>query len=76
MGSDQCGMVEVARRLRSDDVLHVLTDLFVQRGPPDHIRSDNVLCWEGIRMFGVQVSVRQFALAFGWSSILPSGFHC
>ncbi len=59
----ECLAIEVARRLRSDDVLHVLTDLFVQRGPPDHIRSDNVLCWEGIRMFGVQVSVCQFALA-------------
>jgi len=31
----------VARRLRSDDVLHLLADLFADRGPPDHIRSDN-----------------------------------
>ena len=28
-------------RLRSDDVLHLLADLFVRHGPPDHIRSDN-----------------------------------
>ena len=28
-------------RLRSDDVLHLLADLFADRGPPDHIRSDN-----------------------------------
>jgi transposase InsO family protein len=27
--------------LTSDDVLQVLTHLFVKRGPPDHIRSDN-----------------------------------
>jgi len=33
--------IEVARRLRSDDVLQVRADLFVQHGPPDHIRSDN-----------------------------------
>ena len=33
--------IEVARRLRSDDVLHVLADLFIRHGPPDHIRSDN-----------------------------------
>ncbi len=33
--------IEVARRLRSDDVLHVLADLFTRHGPPDHIRSDN-----------------------------------
>ena len=31
----------VARRLRSDDVLQCLTDLFVAHGPPQHIRSDN-----------------------------------
>ncbi len=33
--------IEVGRRLRSDDVLHLLADLFVWHGPPDHIRSDN-----------------------------------
>ena len=26
---------------RSDDVLHCLADLFVEHGPPEHIRSDN-----------------------------------
>ena len=36
-----CLAIEVARQLRADDVLHVLTDLFVAHGPPDHIRSDN-----------------------------------
>ena len=30
-----------ARRIRSDDVLHLLAELFADRGPPDHIRSDN-----------------------------------
>ena len=33
--------IEVGRRLRSDDVLHLLAGLFVRHGPPDHIRSDN-----------------------------------
>ena len=33
--------IVVARRLRSDDVLHCLADLFVEHGPPEHIRSDN-----------------------------------
>lgn len=33
--------IVVARYLRSDDVLHKLVELFVERGPPDHIRSDN-----------------------------------
>ena len=33
--------IVVARRLRSDDVLHCLADLFVKHGPPEHIRSDD-----------------------------------
>jgi transposase InsO family protein len=37
----ECLAIEVARRLRHDDVLHVLADLFTRHGPPDHIRSDN-----------------------------------
>ncbi len=37
----ECLAIEVARRLRSDDVLQVLAELSVQHGPPDHIRSDN-----------------------------------
>ena len=37
----ECLAIEVARRIRSDDVLYLLADLFVRRGVPDHIRSDN-----------------------------------
>jgi putative transposase len=37
----RCLAILVARRLRSDDVLHCLADLFVTHGPPEHIRSDN-----------------------------------
>ena len=33
--------IVVARKIKSDDVLHCLTDLFVKYGPPEHIRSDN-----------------------------------
>ncbi|HSR50161.1 MAG TPA: IS3 family transposase, partial [Acidobacteriota bacterium] len=39
--SRECLAIEVARRLRSDDVLAVLAELFVRHGAPDHIRSDN-----------------------------------
>jgi transposase InsO family protein len=39
--SRQCLAINVARRLKSDDVLATLTDLFVQHGPPGFIRSDN-----------------------------------
>ena len=37
----ECLAIDVARHLRSDDVLYRLAALFVDRGPPDHIRSDN-----------------------------------
>ncbi|BAJ81322.1 putative transposase [Acidiphilium multivorum AIU301] len=39
--SRECLALPVARRLRSEDVLGALAELFVTRGPPAHIRSDN-----------------------------------
>ncbi len=33
--------IKVERRLNSQEVLAVLADLFVEHGPPEHIRSDN-----------------------------------
>jgi putative transposase len=39
--SRECLAIVVARRLGSADVLAVLAELFVERGPPEHIRSDN-----------------------------------
>jgi len=37
----ECLAIEVARRLTSQEVLAVLAELFVRRGPPTYIRSDN-----------------------------------
>ncbi len=37
----KCLAIEVARRLSSQEVLAVLADLCVRRGPPAYIRSDN-----------------------------------
>jgi len=37
----ECLGIIVARKLKSDDVLQALTDLFVEHGVPDHMRSDN-----------------------------------
>ncbi len=39
--SRECLALTVARRLNHEDVLASLADLFVERGPPAHIRSDN-----------------------------------
>lgn len=33
--------IRVDKRINSDDVLHTLSDLFILKGIPDHIRSDN-----------------------------------
>jgi transposase InsO family protein len=37
----RCLAIVVARKLKSDDVLDCLTDLFVEHGTPENIRSDN-----------------------------------
>ena len=37
----ECLAIDVARRITSEDVLERLSDLFIQRGPPEYIRSDN-----------------------------------
>jgi len=37
----ECLALKVARSLKSEDVLEVLDDLFIRRGIPEHIRSDN-----------------------------------
>lgn len=39
--SRECLAIRVARRLKSHDVLDVLSDLFITHGTPDYIRSDN-----------------------------------
>jgi transposase InsO family protein len=39
--SRECLAIEVARSIRSQNVLDCLAELFVHRGTPDHIRSDN-----------------------------------
>ncbi len=37
----ECRAIVVARMLTADDVLATLTDLFLTRGCPNHLRSDN-----------------------------------
>jgi putative transposase len=37
----ECLALRVGYSLKSDDVMDVLSDLFIERGLPDHIRSDN-----------------------------------
>ena len=37
----ECLAIEVGRHMKSIDVLQVLADLFIERGTPEYIRSDN-----------------------------------
>jgi putative transposase len=37
----ECLAIRVARKLKATDVIDVLSDLFLLRGVPGHIRSDN-----------------------------------
>jgi transposase InsO family protein len=37
----ECLAIRVARKLKAADVIDVLSDLFILRGVPSHIRSDN-----------------------------------
>ena len=39
--SRECLAIRFARRLKAIDVIDVLSDLFILRGIPGHIRSDN-----------------------------------
>jgi putative transposase len=59
----ECLAIRVARRLKSIDVIDVLSDLFILRGVPGHVRSDNVLCREGRSADGHSISFRKHALA-------------
>jgi putative transposase len=37
----ECLAIRINRKLKSSDVIDVLSDLFILRGVPEHIRSDN-----------------------------------
>lgn len=37
----ECLAIVVDRKLNQDDVIDTLAELFIDRGPPEHIRSDN-----------------------------------
>ena len=49
----ECLAIRVNRKLRSTDVIDVLSDLFILRGIPGHIRSDCVSAWNKDPLFGV-----------------------
>jgi putative transposase len=42
--------IRVNRKLNSTDVIDVLSDLFIMRGVPGHVRSDSHPCYSSARL--------------------------
>jgi len=59
----ECLAIRIGRKLKAVDVIDTLSDLFILRGVPGYIRSDNVLSAEGKGACSQGLSVRQHALA-------------
>jgi len=59
----ECLAIRIDRKLNSTDVIDVLSDLFILRGVPGHVRSDNVLSAEENGLGRQSFSARQHAHA-------------
>jgi len=74
----ECLAIVVDRRLRSTDVIETLAELFIRRGTPEHLRSDNVLTSESRFPGETNASLRLLSedetFPCLWRSI-PVGFH-
>lgn len=75
----ECVALEVDRRMTADDVLDVLRDLFVIRGVPKHIRSDNgpEFIAEAIRKYLTAAGVETLYVEPGspWQNGYAESFH-
>ena len=63
----ECLAIIVARKLDSTHVLETLGELFVSRGPPEHIRSDNgpEFCAEAVRDWLTRLQVKTLFIELG-----------
>ena len=59
----ECIAIRIERKLKSIDVIDVLSDLFITRGVPEHVRSDNVLHKEAAAIWRQKISFPQHAAA-------------
>ena len=75
----ECLAIDVARKLTSEDVLERLSDLFVRKGVPDHIRSDNGSEFTAtrVREWLEQVGVKTRSIEPGspWENGYMESFH-
>ena len=77
--SRECLAIDVARRLTSEDILERLTDLFIRRGVPDYLRSDNgaEFTAHAVRDWLQRVGVRTLYIEPGspWENGYIESFH-
>ena len=59
----ECIAIRIERKLKSIDVIEVLANLFITRGVPEHVRSDNVLRKEAAATRRQKISFPQHAAA-------------
>src|SRR3546814_13124311 len=77
--SRECLALVVARQLRHEDVLAALAELFIERGPPAHIRSDNgsEFIATAVRTWLGQIGVKTLYIAPGspWENGYNESFN-
>ena len=75
----ECLAIQVARQIRSDDVVQLLADLFVLRGPPEHLRSDNgpEFCAQALREWLGRIGVKTLYIQPGspWENGYNESFN-
>ena len=75
----ECLAIQVARQIRSDDVVQLLADLFVLRGPPEHLRSDNgpEVCAQALREWLGRIGVKTLYIQPGspWENGYNESFN-
>jgi putative transposase len=66
--------IVVSRKLKSDDVLHCLAGLFIKRGAPEHIRSDNT---NAVREWLGRIGVKMLYIELGspWANGYNESFN-
>lgn len=75
----ECLAIKVARSIRSEEVLECLSELFLLRGTPDHIRSDNgpEFAARAVREWLVRVDVKTLFIEPGspWENGYVESFN-
>lgn len=75
----ECLAIQVARQIRSEDVLELLAELFALRGTPEHLRSDNgpEFCAQAVRDWLARVGVKTLFIEPGspWENGYNESFN-